>query len=74
MANERTQRVTLDDLFAIAQNGGPLLKGTSLRCPACEETADILGFTPLEYSVKYAEQIVVPLKCPACRHVFALRP
>jgi hypothetical protein len=56
--------------------GDPLIEGTKLRCPACENVADILAYTPMKVSMKYEDQVVVPLKCPEpnCRHIFALRP
>lgn len=54
--------------------GPPLLDGHTLRCPGCEHEADILDYVPLQFSEKYADQIVVPLVCRHCRHTFALRP
>lgn len=71
---ERTRKPFPAALMELVEIGGPLIEGTTLMCPACEERSDILTFIPLEHSVKYADQIVVPLKCRSCRHVFALRP
>jgi hypothetical protein len=56
------------------ERGGPLLNGRNLKCPGCEDEADILDYIPLEHSEKYAEEVIVPLKCRRCRHVFALKP
>jgi hypothetical protein len=53
---------------------GPLIDGTDLTCPLCEHTDNILAYRPLQTSTKYASQVVTPLKCKACGHVFALRP
>jgi hypothetical protein len=69
-----TRKVTGDDLLGIVPQGGSLLVGRMLRCPACENVTDLLDYVPLEYSERYADQVVVPLKCRKCRHVFALRP
>ena len=77
-----TRRVTeqqLKDFLAewlgTVEQGGPLVvDATHLRCPGCEQVSPILGFIPLEYSEKYASQVIPPLKCRKCRHVFALKP
>lgn len=78
----KTRRVTeeqlkefLADWLGTVAEGGPLImEGSRLRCPGCEHVSPILDFTPLEYSEKYATQIIPPLKCRRCRHVFALKP
>jgi hypothetical protein len=54
--------------------GRKLINGRMLTCPGCERQADVLMYVPLNHSTKYAAQIVTPLKCRACRHIFALRP
>jgi hypothetical protein len=70
-----TVRPSPDDVQrAAAEAGPPLLNGHRLRCPGCENEADLLSYVPLQYSEKYADQIVVPLVCRRCRHTFALRP
>lgn len=69
-----TRKASRDDLLWMVAQGGPLIEGTNLRCPGCERTADVLDYVPLEYSERYATQVVVPLKCRSCRHIFALRP
>jgi hypothetical protein len=69
------RRADAADMQRVAkETGPPLLKGHRLRCPGCENVADILEYTPLQFSEKYADQIVVPLVCRRCRHTFALRP
>ena len=70
----QTQKATRGTLLRIAARGGPLIEGTSLRCPGCEQVADILDYVALEFSERYADQVIVPLKCRSCRHVFALKP
>lgn len=70
----RTRKATRVDVLGIVKEGGPLINGTMLRCPGCEKEDDVLSYTPLEFSERYADQIVVPLKCRSCRHVFALKP
>lgn len=70
----RTRKATPQDLLGIVERGGPLIEGHSLRCPGCESVADVLDYTPLEYSERYAHEVLVPLKCRHCRHVFALKP
>jgi hypothetical protein len=73
----RTQRADPDailKLFGKSENGGKLLRGRTLTCPACEREDDVLRYVPLEHSVKYADQVIPPLKCRMCKHVFALRP
>lgn len=52
----------------------PLIRGSKLTCPACEREQDVLAYTAMRISEKYAEQVVRPLKCNQCGHVFALRP
>lgn len=69
-----TRRPSPADVLKIVERGGPLLTGHVLRCPGCETEADILDYPLLEYSERYADQVVVPLKCRRCRHVFALKP
>jgi hypothetical protein len=69
-----TRKATQADLLGIVERGGPLISGTKLTCPGCEGVADVLDYVPLEYSERYAEQVLVPLKCRVCRHVFVLRP
>lgn len=69
-----TRKVTPAELLGITEVGGPLIEGITLMCPACEVRENIMAFIPLEHSTKYVDQIVVPLKCRSCRHVFALRP
>ena len=51
-----------------------LLHGTALTCPACRTTADILTYRPLEYVERFAAELVPPIRCPHCLHIFALRP
>lgn len=70
----QTQKATPEVLLRLVERGGPLIEGTHLRCPGCERSADILDYVPLEFSERYADQVVVPLKCRECRHVFALKP
>lgn len=70
----QTRKVTIEDLLGIAETGGKLLNGRKLTCPGCEEVADILDYVPLEHSERHAAEVVVPLKCRTCRHVFALKP
>jgi hypothetical protein len=70
----QTRKATPEVLLEIVEQGGPLIEGTLLRCPGCETVADVLDYRPLEYSERYSEQVIVPLKCRACHHVFALRP
>lgn len=74
--NERpqTRKATADVLRQLVERGGPLIEGTHLRCPGCERAADVLDYQALEYSERYADQVIVPLKCKRCRHVFALKP
>ena len=74
LQDPQTQKATPEALLEIVESGGPLIEGTSLRCPACERTADVLEYRPLEYSERYADQVVIPLKCRGCNHVFALKP
>jgi len=69
-----TRRVTPEEMLGSIVNGGKLLRGRMLTCPGCERVSDILDYVPLEHSQKYAEEVVVPLKCRGCHHVFALRP
>lgn len=68
------QKATREILLRLVERGGPLIEGTRLRCPGCEHVTDVLDYMPLEYSERYADQVIVPLKCKQCRHVFALRP
>lgn len=71
----RTRKVSAAELLGIVERGGPLIIGArDLRCPGCEAVADILSYLALECSDKYADQVVRPLKCRSCRHVFALKP
>lgn len=70
----QTQKATPEMLLGIVERGGPLIEGTCLRCPGCERVANVLDYIALEYSERYADQVVVPLKCRVCRHVFALKP
>lgn len=70
----QTRKATQEDLLSIVAPGGPLISGTKLTCPGCERIADVLDYVPLEYSERYADQVIVPLKCRVCKHVFALRP
>ena len=71
----RTTKIPSGDLLQIVQGyGGSLIMGTDLKCPGCENVTNILDYLPLEHSEKYANQIVIPLKCRNCRHVFALKP
>lgn len=70
----QTRKATEEVLLRIVERGGPLIVGHQLRCPGCERCADVLDYVPLEYSERYADQVIVPLKCRECRHVFALRP
>ncbi len=72
-----TRKVVTEELLAVVKQGGPLIiDGRYLRCPGCENVQDVLAYVPLEYSEKYAEQVIPPLKCTieGCKHVFALRP
>lgn len=70
-----TRRASDADIVRFVEGAaGPLLVGTKLRCPGCERVADILDYVPLEHSDRYADQVIVPLKCRGCRHVFALKP
>lgn len=69
-----TRKATPEQLLGIVDKGGPLIEGTQLRCPGCENVADVLAYQPLEFSERYADQVLVPLKCRNCRHVFCLRP
>jgi len=74
----RTQKTTEDHLlglaFGIAERGGSLISGSRVTCPGCENVADILDYHHLEVSSKYLDQVVPPLKCRVCRHVFAMVP
>jgi hypothetical protein len=70
----QTRKASPADLLGIVERGGPLIDGHTLRCPGCERSADVLDYTPLEYSERYAHEVIVPLKCRSCRHVFALKP
>lgn len=60
--------------LVVEQVRNPLMQGRKITCPKCEVAQDILRFTPLQTSEKYADQVIVPLKCKLCNHVFALRP
>lgn len=66
-----------DELLAfVSRSNTPLVQGRTITCPACERSNDVLAFTPLQHSSKYASQVIVPIKCPEpdCRHTFALHP
>lgn len=69
-----TRKATQEEILGIVEQGGPLIEGTHLRCPGCESVSDILEYLPLEYSERYSDQVLVPLKCRHCRHVFCLKP
>lgn len=71
---KRTIKPSSESLLRLVETAGPLIDGANLRCPACENVGNILGYVPLEHSVKYVDQIVIPMKCQKCKHVFALRP
>lgn len=51
-----------------------LFHGRYLTCPACQKEQDILTYVPLRIVEQYAHELVPPLRCSACNHVFALRP
>lgn len=70
----QTRKATREALLRLVERGGPLIEGTRLRCPGCERVANVLDYVALEYSERYADQVIVPLKCRECRHVFALKP
>ncbi len=65
-----------DLMRLVEQSTTPLVRGRNILCPACERWHDVLQYTPLQYSSKYALQVIVPLKCCErdCGHVFALHP
>jgi uncharacterized protein YbaR (Trm112 family) len=69
-----TKRPTDEELLRSAERGGSLLNGRILSCPACEHACDLLEYIPLHYSEKYADQVIAPLVCRSCKHIFALRP
>lgn len=69
-----TRKITVEELLGIVEQGGPLIEGTQLRCPGCENVTDVLDYNALEINERYAAQVVPPLKCKVCRHVFALKP
>lgn len=48
-----------------------IFKGTKIICPQCEETQDLLAYTPLSQIKKYQEFTTPILKCRLCKHVFA---
>jgi len=61
-------------LFSTEEGGHSLVRGHEIMCPGCESWADVLAYTPLQISSKYAAWVIAPLKCPDCGHVFAINP
>lgn len=71
----KAQAPTFDQIEGeIRASENPLIDGVDLTCPLCETKDNLLAYRPLQVSKKYAPQVVTPLKCKACGHVFALRP
>jgi hypothetical protein len=72
--DEAIRLVTPLDAATPAPNGTRLLHGHTLMCPACLERRDVLEFRPLQYVERFVHELAVPLRCPNCDHIFALRP
>jgi hypothetical protein len=74
IATAPKRRVTDDALRELTTRAGRrLIRGTKLTCPGCLVEQDILEFRPFNFNPDYAEELVPPLKCRRCGHIFALR-
>ncbi len=73
-----SKRVTPDQILELVPATQPeyesLFHGRYLTCPACQKEQDILSYVPLRIVEQFAHELVPPLRCPNCNHVFALRP
>jgi hypothetical protein len=64
--------------FATSGSATPLLRRNpdgrvEMRCPKCEEWADILAYKMPDVVEKYADHLNVIVKCINCKHVCSPR-
>lgn len=65
------QNDTREEDDKVTTEAPPLIFGSHMRCPKCEQVENLLSYRPLRQVEKYAQQTNPIVKCPHCGWLFS---